>query len=76
MPKVADQHFDVAGLCEQVLAQPIGLAVSTNNPDGFRRIVYKHMRQNPQHSLHVYTSKRSKSFFYLVKKSAGAANAR
>lgn len=68
MPKV-QAHFDYAGLCEQVLAQPFGLVVSTNNPAGFRRVLYKHMRQEPAHRLHILADPASPARFYLLRSS-------
>lgn len=53
MPK-AEPHFDCAALCANVLTQEIGLRISTNNPEGFKRVLYKHMRLRPEHKIHIY----------------------
>lgn len=66
MPK-ATPHFDVGGLCEQVLEQDLGLVVSTNNPGGFRRTLYTHMRKHPEHKLHIYSTQDSPNRLMLLK---------
>lgn len=71
MPK-AEPHFDVAGLCAQVHEQDIGLRVTTNNPGGFRRVVYKHMRAHPEHKLHIYSAPGSSNSFFLLKQKVEA----
>jgi hypothetical protein len=67
MPK-ADPHFDAGALLAAVAQQDVGLAVSTNNPEGFRRILYGHMRAQPSLRAHVYADPRSRSAFYILRK--------
>ena len=66
MPAIGS-HFDVAGLCAQVHEQDLGLLVSTNNPGGFRRLMYLHFKQQPSHTLHIYNDKTSPNRFLLLK---------
>lgn len=75
MPKVAsDPHFDCAALCEAVLQQDIGLAVSTNDPATFKRRLYAYMAKNPQHKLSILAGQTANSFL-LVKPAATEAAA-
>lgn len=77
MPKTPP-HFDVGALLEQVHEQDLGLWVSTNNPGGFRRTLYTHMRKHAQLRVHVYADPRSPNRFCLLKQALapnGAANA-
>lgn len=66
MPAI-DSHFDVPALLQQVHAQPIGLEVSTNNPEGFRRLVYLHARELPELQVRIMQSPHSPNAFWLVK---------
>lgn len=68
MPKQASPHFDVPALLEAVHQQDVGLRVSTNNPEGFKRIVYAAARANPALRIHIYSCPRSRSAFLLLKK--------
>lgn len=70
MPKVssASAHFDVPALCEAVLEQDIGFNISTNNPAGFQRIMYKHMREHPEHRFSIFADPRSPERFFLTKR--------
>lgn len=65
-PKV--EHFDCEALVRAVNSQPIGLRVSTNHPEGFRRVLYLHLRRNPQLGrLHIIQCPKSANAFLLVK---------
>lgn len=63
-------HFDVAALCEAVHEQDLGLHVTTNNPGGFRRLVYAHGRKHPSQKIHVYSKPGSPNGFILTKDKA------
>ena len=68
MPKTApNPHFDVEALLAEVHKQDFGLHVSTNEPDGFKRILYSTMRASPSLRCHIYASKISKRRFILLK---------
>lgn len=64
MPK---EHFDCGAICQAALDVPLGIHVSTNHPAGFRRIMYKHMRSNPEHKLSILQSPASPNRFMLVR---------
>lgn len=68
MPK-AVPHFDYAGLCLQALEQDLGLIIASNNPGGFRRVLYKHMRAEPAHRLHILEDPERPNTFFLLKAS-------
>lgn len=62
------EHFDIKALVEGVAAQPIGLRVSTNHPEGFRRVLYLFMRKNPQlPKINILQCPKSHNAFLLVK---------
>lgn len=65
MPKV--EHFDCEALLTHVHEQPLGLAVSTNHPAGFRRLLYLHMRQRPHLKVRMLQAPQSANMYYLVK---------
>jgi len=67
MPKVASPHFDPHGLLCAVHQQDVGLKVSTNDPDGFKRILYNTMRADPSLRCHIYSDPRSRRQFLLLK---------
>lgn len=54
MTKAAKVHFDCAALCKEVKQQDVGLRISTNDPKGFRRILYAYMRDHPEDAVHIY----------------------
>lgn len=66
MTKPRVEHFDVQSLVQAVQEQRIGLRVSTNHPDGFRRVMYKYFRQTGQR-LHILQNPESERMFELVK---------
>lgn len=68
----AEPHFDCAALCRNVLEQPIGLRVSTNNPEGFKRVLYKYMRLNPDHKIHIYEAADAPNALLLLNQSTSA----
>jgi hypothetical protein len=59
-------HFDAEALLEAVLAQPIGLRVSTNHPAGFRRLIYQASRRKPALRCQVLQCPHSANAFLLV----------
>lgn len=68
MPKVPDPHFDRQALLDAVNDQPIGLRVSTNHPEGFRRLMYLHMRKTGQKdAMRILQCPKSPNAFLLVK---------
>lgn len=69
MPKTpaTTAHFDVAGLLRAVAEQDFGLRVSTNNPRGFRRIMYQGMREGLGPRAYVYQCPRSPKAFLLLR---------
>lgn len=69
MPK-APEHFDAPGLIAAVQQQDIGLMVTTNNPSGFRRILYSNLRKLGIDTISIFANPRSKFSFYLVNKAA------
>jgi hypothetical protein len=66
MPR-ASAHFDVAALLTAVAEQDVGLVISTNDADGFRRLIYGHMRAQPSLRCHVYAAPDSKKKFWLLR---------
>lgn len=64
---VLTKHFDVIGLLQAVHDQPIGLAVSTNHPQGFRRLAYLGTRTRPDLRVQILQSPKSRTMFWLVK---------
>lgn len=66
-------HFDVNAILTHVSEQDVGLRVSTNNPEGFRRILYAAMRASPALRCYVYADPRSAASFFLLKAPAPAA---
>jgi len=60
-------HFDAEALADAVLAQPIGLRISTNHPAGFRRLMYHAARRNPARRIQILQDPDSASAFLLVK---------
>lgn len=75
MPKQSHSlHFDPLGLLKGVAEQDFGLHVTTNNPEGFRRIMYAHMRAAPHLRCRIFASPLSKQRFILLKPSV-AVNA-
>jgi hypothetical protein len=76
MPKtVPSPHFDVVALLTAVHQQDVGLRVSTNNPAGWRRILYEAMRANPLLRCFIYADPRAASAFYIVKTAIPTATA-
>lgn len=67
MPKKEQPHFDVVAVLQAVAQQDVGLRISTNNPDGFRRILYAAMRANPALRCHAYVDPRTPAAFFLLK---------
>lgn len=70
-----DMHFDPAAICAQALQQDHGIIVSTNNPAGFRRIMYAHMRKVPEHKLTLRTDPQSPSRFLLLRQQEAHSDA-
>lgn len=64
-------HFDALGLLRAVHAQDFGLRVSTNNPRGFRRVLYQAMRADGAPRVHIYQCRRSPKAFLLLKQAFG-----
>ena len=62
-----ETHFDPAGICRQALEADLGIIVSTNNPAGFRRVMYKHMREVPAHKCSLRTDPESASRFFILR---------
>jgi hypothetical protein len=60
------QHFDIGGLLTEVYKQAIGLVVSTNNPRGFKRIVYAHMAKTQCPKVHIYQDRTSPNRLILL----------
>lgn len=69
MPK-APEHFDYAALAEQVLQQDLGLVITTNNPGGFRRVMYTYMRQNPSHRFVIDGDPAAPNRLFLLRRAA------
>lgn len=67
MPK-AEPHFDYGALAEQVLEQDIGLIVTTNNPGGFRRVMYTHMRRRPEHKFAIMSDPATPNRLWLLRR--------
>lgn len=67
MPKQANPHFDGVALLQHVQQQDYGLQVSTNDPSGFRRILYGVMRAAEHLRCHIYQHPASKRRFVLLK---------
>lgn len=65
----AEPHFDCAGLLREVHSQELGLRISTNNPEGFKRVLYKHMRQHPAIRVHIFAAADAPNALLLLKKS-------
>lgn len=69
MSKLPKQHFDCSALVAAVRQQPIGLRISTNHPEGFRRVLYLHLRKQggggPR--LHILQCPKSHNAFLLVR---------
>lgn len=63
------EHFDVGGLLQQVYAQELGLVVSTNNPRGFKRVLYAHMARTQCPKVHIYQDRTSPNRLVLLNKS-------
>lgn len=76
MPKLPDPepHFDRLALLQAVHAQDIGLRVTTNNAEGFKRIMYQAMREHGLR-IHIYSDPIAASSFYLLKQPVAAAAA-
>lgn len=70
---VSNPHFDAGALLTAVQQQDVGLEVSTNNPAGFRRLLYAHMRAAPALRCHVYQAPDSANKFWLCKSPAPEA---
>lgn len=66
MPK-AEPHFDCAALVAAVHDQDIGIRISTNNPEGFKRTLYAHMRKHPQMKVHIYKDPKAPNALMLLK---------
>lgn len=66
MPK-AEPHFDQEALLRFVSEQDIGLRVSTNDPAGFRRILYKEMREQPDLRCRILQCPKTPRAFLLMK---------
>jgi len=67
MPK-AEQHFDAHALLTAVQQQDVGLRISTNDPTGFRRILYAAIRSAEHLRCYIYQDPSSRSAFLLLKK--------
>jgi hypothetical protein len=67
------EHFDCEALVNHVHDQPIGLCVSTNQPAGFRRLLYLHMRNRPHKKVRILQAPESPNAFYLVKEKPNGA---
>lgn len=68
MPKVPDNHFDRQALVKAVYDQPIGLRISTNHPEGFRRLLYLHLRKHrAQSDIRILQCPESANAFLLVR---------
>lgn len=63
MPKA---HFDCHAVCRAAHDTPLGIHVSTNHPAGFRRLLYKHMREHPDQKVCILQSPASPNRFMLV----------
>lgn len=65
MPKA---HFDEQAVCQAARETPSGIHVSTNHPAGFRRVLYKWMREHlaPDQKLSILQSPASPNRFMLV----------
>lgn len=74
MPAI-QTHFDIPGLVDQVLQQDLGLFIDTNNPAGFKRVVYAYLRKNPSKALSIRTVKNSPNRLMLLKKGVDNAEA-
>jgi hypothetical protein len=66
------EHFDCEALVSEVHDQPIGLCVSTNQPAGFRRLLYLHMRNRPHKKVRILQAPDSPNKFLLVKEQPNA----
>lgn len=66
------EHFDCEALVAAVHDQPIGLCISTNQPAGFRRLLYLHMRQRPSRKIKILQAPHSPNAFFLVKEQPNA----
>ncbi len=73
MPKLPDPepHFDRLALLQAVHAQDIGLRVTTNNSEGFKRIMYAAMREHGLR-IHIYADPIAAQSFYLLKQPVAA----
>lgn len=63
-------HFDINALLASVAEQDVGLAVSTNHPKGFLRLLYAHMAAQPASRCSILSAPDSPKKFWLVKTSA------
>ena len=68
MPK-AEKHFDDLALLQAVQEQEVGIRVSTNDPEGFRRILYSAMRAAPHLRCRIVQCPRTPRGFLLLKTS-------
>ncbi len=70
MPKTnTNLLFEPLALLKAALEQDFGLWVSTNNPEGFKRVMYQHMSAAPHLRCRIFASPVSKSLFALLKPS-------
>lgn len=60
-------HFDPHGLLSAVQQQDVGLKVSTNDPEGFKRLLYETMSADPSLKCHIYSDPTSRRMFLLLK---------
>lgn len=65
-----EAHFDAPALLAAVAAQDVGLRVTTNNPEGFRRIVYLAIRRELGPRCHIYRVPRYPDSFFLLRQPA------
>lgn len=63
----ATKHFDVVGLLTAVHQQDYGFTISTNNPAGFKRIMYEQMNLHPHLKAHIYADAKSQQRFHILR---------
>lgn len=61
--------FDAGALCAEVFKQDLGLQITTNDPEKFKRRMYAHMSKNPQDKLAIHAG-RTPTTFLLIKQQA------
>jgi len=63
---VPKAHFDCEAILRAAHDTALGIHVSTNHPAGFRRVLYKFMREKPTLKLSILQSPASPNRFMLV----------